>query len=231
MRVTPLPLSVFLLLLPFGTARAAGPVDQELVVRGAASMARVNTEFDLAQTFTVGQTGLLDRVEVQVEAPSSPALRPVAPLIVELRRTSDGLPDPSAAGVLATFSVPPASVPTSVFVEPMLGIDLAAQSLPVAAGDVLALGLRSDETAVGGRGYQWALTTLNVQMRYPGGEMHSRPANTGDDYVRLSDLPNNPSNIDGGFRTFITVPEPAGAALLVASAPLLTRRKREGVAG
>jgi hypothetical protein len=215
-------LSGFLCAVLFAAAplRAAGTVDQQLIQQGAASLAGVSNGIDYAQTFTVGTSGLLDRIEAQVEKGSG-ARAPTAPLIVEIRRTLAGVPDPSAGGVLASFTVPAAQVPGSAFQPPYLGVDLGAAAVPVASGDVLAVSLRSPSAE--GRSYGWIMDESN---RYKRGDLYIRSPDTAGQFIRLSDAnPGNPPFLDAGFRTFVTVPEPSAVCFgVVAAYVVLTLR-------
>ena len=159
-------------------ASAAGTLDQQWVDRdGIYSLGEINSGEDRAQTFTAGLTGLLDRVEVQVARGTGTAnTTPTAPLRVELRRTIAGVPDTDDASVLASVTVPPSAVPQWVFEGPLLGVDFGDQAVPVAAGDVLAITLRS--STPDGRGYLWAADNDSPNDPYPGGEMYVRASFT-----------------------------------------------------
>ena len=201
----------FILAYP-NIAGAAGELDQQFIdLDGITTLPEVHGEYIYAQTFTVGKAGLLDRVELQLERRSGDRV-PTAPLVVELRRTVAGVPDATAGGVLAAVTVPALSVPLTVFREPFLGVDLGAQAVPVSVGDMLALSLRSD--TLDDRGYFWA---IDNDEHYARGEFFTLHPTTGGVFIPLSRAdPSNPRFIDGGFRTFVTVPEPviAGALLL-----------------
>src|SRR5690242_10397212 len=75
-----------------------GTLDQNHEINPVSAALTVSNTQDLAQTFAVGITGLLDRVDVQVTRDNSPT----GPLTVQLRKTlSTGFPDDTAGGLLA----------------------------------------------------------------------------------------------------------------------------------
>jgi hypothetical protein len=200
----------------------AGVLDQEHVDRGATNLGEVSSTFSRAQTFTVGITGLLDRVDVQIGQDLGSATSPDAPLVVEIRRTEGGTPVSLPSGVLASVLVQPEQVPGSVFSE-LVAVELGAQSLPVTQGDVLAIAMRSQTAPA--RPYHWA---FDENERYRPGDFYTRSAFSNDVFIRLSDAdPSNPDHLDAGFRTYVNiVPEPGAiVSVLVASCFNLLRRR------
>ena len=98
-------------------------------------------DLDIAQTFTVGQTGVLTGVEVFVRRSFTPTI--TDPLVFDIRTTVGGSPtEPdSGANVLASISAAASSIPT---VASFVGFDLSGFGISVTAGDVLAIVLQSD---------------------------------------------------------------------------------------
>jgi hypothetical protein len=168
-----------------------------------------NGGIDIAQTFTVGITGILGRVEVAVTRLATTT----GPLSVEIRPVIGGFPNPLNAPILADGLVFPADVPNGPTFG-FVGVDLLSDNLVVTPGDVLAIVLRSD-TAAGG--YAWGYTAGDP---YAGGHAFFRAHNPGTD-------PFLPGGGDQFFRTFVApVTEPGSLALLALSLVALgfTRR-------
>src|SRR5688572_22872335 len=105
---------------------SAGPLDQEQVADfGGGNLYSYGIPSDprVAQTFTVGRTGVLDRLELQVWRDPAPTL-PTEPLLAQIRRTLPaGAPDPSAGALLTTVSFPASEVTTAGFTEAFSGRD------------------------------------------------------------------------------------------------------------
>lgn len=208
-----------------------GSVDQEhlaLANSGQASFVLVSNP-GAAQTFTVGQAGILSAVEVGLLRPTDNTLHTI---LVDIRRVIDNVPDFSSAGVLATRSLSSASLPTSdapsVYQSRFtLLIDFRSNQLRVEAGDRLAIHLHNDGPPIGpGNPFQPAWWMNNpVGFGYDG-------YTGGDLYAPTSDsfppLPPGiyPFNNDAHFRTYVLVPEPATALSLLAGAAGLLRVAR-----
>jgi hypothetical protein len=173
-----------------------------------------------AQTFTVGQSGILDRVELQVWREDSLT----APLIVEIRKTlaGSGAPDPSAGALLASVSMAAYLFPTDKNTSTYTGVDLNAQSFAVSAGDVLAL-VATSATPTYPKWYLWTTSDSGgtpPAPQYTRGMAFNALLAPWTWDVRASQ--------DSGFRTFVTVPEPSGILLCLAGiATLMVWRWRK----
>ncbi len=150
-----------------------------------------------AQTFTVENGGLLDRIELPVARNQNTTL----PLQVELREI-----DPHGA-LRASFSIPAASVEMQLFPATFVGVDLGAQSFAVLPGQALAIvvtsatsGLSDDDAS-----YSWEYSFSFPD--YTGGIGDAWNLPFGD--YSPHDLP-----LDFGFRAFVAVPEPSSLLLL-----------------
>jgi len=165
---------------------------------------------DRAQTFTVGITGILSRVEIRV---FNRDLVATQPLIIDIRTVVGGVPTEANFGpnILETHSVAAALVPTTQF--GFVGVDLAG--IAVTAGDVLAIAARTTDPA--NFSFIWGATNTDL---YAGGAQYNRV--TGVPYGL------NDGVRDLNFRTFVEVPAPG--ALLILGIGLvgvgIARRKR-----
>ena len=151
-----------------------------------------------SQTFTVGVTGILSRIELRVYNDRGNA---VDPLIVDIRKMDGGVPSTPNTGpnILESFSFDAASVSTSQ--TNVIGIDLAGIS--VTAGDMLAIGVR---------------TTGPTEFQYNWWASNFDGYADGSGYNRVLEAYHwafNPAAQDYSFRTFVTVSEPAAAIFLL----------------
>ena len=198
-----------------GILSAAPPaiLDQEFVIDPyLPALAIIETQ-SAAQTFTVGMTGTLTRVDLQV---LRDAKQSASPLVLEIRRTLvGGFPDENITGRLAHLPIT-ATLPPYIIAPPnLIQVELGVQSLPVSAGDVLSISLNSMATR--SEWYLWAGAWApgSVGDMYDRGQGYFRSAFTGGVY--------RPMNGDLGFRTFVVpIPEPSSLVCsLVAAAAML----------
>jgi hypothetical protein len=170
--------------------------------------AAVDTTQRWAQTFIVGQSGILDRVELQISKESNPT----APLLVEIRKTlaGSGAPDPSASALLASVSMSSSLFPTGQSTSIYTGVDLNAQSFAVSEGDVLAI-VATSATATYPKWYLWTTSDSGGKPpapQYTRGMAFYAHASS---WTWTADV-----SADSGFRTYVTVPEPPGIVLCLA---------------
>jgi hypothetical protein len=197
------------------TPRAAGGqvLDQAHTPQRYLFGAAVEYSLRRAQTFTVGQSGILDRVELQVWQEGNPT----APLVVEIRKTlaDSGAPDPSAGALLASVSMAASLFSTDPYPSTYTGVDLNAQSFAVSAGDVLAIVATSTIAYP-----QWYLWTTSDSAATPPAPQYSGGMAF---YAYPASAPWSASaSRDSGFRTYVTIPEPSGMVLCLAGFATLT---------
>ncbi|MFC2019340.1 6-bladed beta-propeller [Chloroflexota bacterium] len=157
-----------------------------------------SSRLDKAQVFTVGITGMLIRVDVDMNRD----VGATADLLLDVRPTTGGVPVEDDAAALVTVRIPYSQVPDtrSFFV-----IDFAATPVPVTAGQVLAIVLRSDPDDGSMGSYSWTGKSNN---EYPGGDHYFR---------HMPGWPRPQWYIEAGpvgmgFRTYMaTPPEPGDA--------------------
>lgn len=225
MKTSVLALALALALVP---RASAGILDQSYEPASSSGYIVELTQ-TLAQTFQVGQTGLLDSVDLELARHFFAA---PDPLVMEIRTLrGDGAPGTS---ILASHSVLATELTTSF---EWLSIDLHTFNLHVNAGDRLAIVLHtaSDEVAPGGgiNPYAWrgeigSYTRGSTFVLRPGLDW-TGPVGPDVDW--------GGTILDMGFRTFVKtgqftpVPEPstlgfclAGAALLLGARVLRRRR-------
>jgi hypothetical protein len=164
-------------------AAVAGTLDQQQTA--TVYDAGVGATVTVAQVFRAGITGKLDRVDLLIDHLASPT----DPLNVEIRNASSGAP---GSTVLATVSLPPASVPTiSTFVPVTF-----ASPLAVVAGTQYAIDLYSADPS---SNYGWGVTATDL---YAGG-----------DSFNFTGSPPGPSPVwnddpaqDTAFKTYVVPP-------------------------
>jgi len=192
-------------LLP-GTA-LADTLDQQQPNGG--SDARVQSDESLAQTFTAGLTGGLDRVELLLGAPDS---TPTDPLTVEIRNASGGSPGTT---VLASASVAPSAVGSTDAWVPIIFTTAA----PVTAGTQYAIAAYSpvDNT----HSYFWAIDFPNPYQA--GGSFYQTITPPGPTWT--------PASLGGdqAFKTYVDVPAAGGQPAPVKKKCKKKRKKHRSV--
>lgn len=167
------------------TVEAAPTLDQSYE---PLSINMSSSRLDNAQTFTVGVTGMLTRVDVLISRIAT------ADLLFDLRATQNGVPVESDTAVLVSVRIPAAQVPVT---QGFFTIDLTPFNVPVVSGQVLAIVLRSDPDIMS---YMWygtyspdGYTRGQFYFRHP--PAWPRPTWRAEAEGPADDL---------GFRTFVT---------------------------
>jgi hypothetical protein len=170
-----------------------------------------NSIFDIAQTFTVGQDGILAQVDIDnvYLNLSNGGSTTGAPLLFDIRNTTSfGLPVADNSLALATLAMPTSSMPTTSFSPPMV-FDLRPFALSVNTGDVLALILRSNDNV-------FAFGT-SADNAYSGGQYTQRFSANAEFPTFVAE--SFPNGVDLSFTTYVdvpavSVPEPSSLVLL-----------------
>ena len=223
----------FVALFLFTTVAYAQPtgsaLDQSSVVSfPTLAFARhcLEPERSAAQTFTVGATGTLERIDLQLLAYAATTL----PVRVEVRRLSDGVPSDKPEDLLAWASISPNDVAQKGLEasELMTAVDLRTWQLDVLSGDQLAIVMRGNEPCgmpnpgFPGNGTWWIGTAGALPPDafdlYPGGTAFDQLA------AGWRDRSTRGGFNDWGFRTYVAVPEPLGLVLFVVPMLLLASR-------
>jgi hypothetical protein len=167
-------------------AALADTLDQQQPAGG--SDVKVYSGESLAQTFTAGLTGGLDRAELRLGFPDS---APDSSLTVEIRNASAGSPGPT---VLAAGSVPASAVgATDAWVPITFGA-----AAPVTAGTQYAIVAYSSVNST--HSYFWA---IDFPDPYPAGATFYQTVSPPNSTWTLAALGG-----DQAFKTYVDVPAP-----------------------
>jgi len=160
---------------------------------------------DVAQTFTVGIPGRLSYVEVFMNYVDLPT----DPLVLDIRRTIDGVPVENDTEALGFLSVGPAAVPQGA--HAFVGFDLTSLGIEVTSGEMLAFVLQSNTSF----GNEYGTSGTAVIDQYASGQYFHRVSwDTGQWKTAAS-------NVDLRFATYVTpasVPDPGSTLLLLGMA-------------
>jgi hypothetical protein len=195
---------------------ASAELDQQHLVNPVTFSFAVQGGGGRGQTFTVGRSGIFERLELQVWR----AVRPYFyNLDIELRTTlPTGVPNLGADGLLASLTLTPSMTPASSSpVSAFTGLDLGNKAFPVTIGQTLAIVLNNDAPS-SDNWYLWATASSSTY-------------GDGQSWAMLSSTEAVAQPIyDHGFRTYVGVPEPVGStAMLIAIAwALETVRRSSG---
>ena len=185
-----------LLICAAGQVKAGVLLDQSFDGGDQGLTAGATGPFDQAQTFTVGVSGILDRIDVLIEHFHFAGF--TGDLLFDIRPTVGGVPTESNTVVLASGTASPASVPTSFG---FFSFDVRSFDVPVTPGEQLAIVLRSPLGT-----YSWE---GQANSPYRGGDIFFR---NGFDFLTWtsSGAENGSlSNAAFGFREFVDVPSTA----------------------
>lgn len=198
--------------LPVSATWAApvAPIDQSHEFPGGYA----SVHFAAAQVFTVGRSGILDRVEIPVHLLPDATSSSVTSFFVSLLRTedNDGILTNLTANRVAmkNFNAPSsgAAFNAPFPMDDFQWVALENLALPVSAGDQLAIALSMDNAPGQNAKINWIATFPGQE--YAGGKPWTL-SNLQGGFSRLTDIE------DFAFRTFVsTVPEPAAFSMAAA---------------
>lgn len=169
-----------------------------------------------AQSFTVGQAGTLDRVELQVGRDADVT----APLVVDILPTTTGGKPVFDATPFATRSLPAAAVPIFSFnaSQPYVPVDLSSAGLRLEPGQQLAVRLSTSQpySDSAPSSYIWTCGEQDGNV-YAGGDAW---------YVNsISGELEKGVPYDHFLSTYVAVPEPSAAAAALTAGPAALRRR------
>ena len=194
---------------PGGVCRASNPtsgLDQSYPAPGAAAyvIGQVTSPspalVEQAQTFTVGASGFLTGLNVQVSIFDHVPGTTTDDLVVSLWTTAGGVPSAS----LASVHVPATSVPSTGFLSQpaWVGVDLSSFNVLVSPGQMLAVVVDSTAVVDPSRGYYWLAGNSAVDY------------SAGSAWGHTVGFSWHQDSFDFGFQDFVTpVPELSPVAL------------------
>lgn len=189
------------LLLPSPCRADPISIDQSYIPGPPPNAFIIEATQTVAQTFTVGLSGMLTALDLELGCCRSGP--PSDDLLVEVRSTlSDGFPSNQ---VLASTVLHPADIPVDSFA--FVRAALGPHGFPVSPGELLSIVLRSSAPALEGGGIQpYAWFTTDGSGTYDRGTTF---VDRGSGFQA--------TGVDMGFKTFVSVsevPEPPGLPLL-----------------
>lgn len=172
----------------------------DAVAAGSSGGLNIQSDQQMAQTFTVGIGGKLVGLGLQVR--TSNASPPTGDLLVDIRPTTSGVPVEDDALAYANVTIPAVDVPIfSPITDEFVNIDLSPFSIFVTPSDVLAIVLRYFDSG----SYVWLDQVEGLGNTYANGAGYGRRFSP--TWGRLQ------PETDFGFQTSV-VPEPTTLALL-----------------
>jgi hypothetical protein len=215
MKIVSLAMLLVCLLAP--SAWCVSIVDQEYLTSNNAGYILDYPGDYIAETFTVGHSGQLVGLGVQVSLSGRPGdLPPTDDLLVRLIGTDD-MGIPKIGEVLASSTISWNDIPGSLPANEVLEIDLTEWNLRARVGEVFAIALSSDHTYHSHphpyRQYSWHMSFRNP---HPGAEFYIYSPTIYGPEAHLVTIPLDPpeDTLDMGFRVIINVPEPESIVLL-----------------
>jgi hypothetical protein len=173
----------------FPGAASAGTLDQQQTGTDPHAFS-IGTNQTVAQTFTAGLSGNIDRVDLVIDKEGAPA----APLGIEIRSVSGGSP---TSTVLAAISIPASRVPTS----PTWGAISFASPATAVAGTQYAIVASSAATV--SNEYEWTEAPLPPANPYAGGAVFSMAPAASGSWASAA------AGVDLAFKTYVA-PPPTG---------------------
>lgn len=214
--------STLLLEFPEGTFARASPIG------GSQSQPTANiVQF---QEVTAGLSGRLTRVDLQLLRGQSSTPLPITLSVYDGSRLSDD------ARLVGAVTIPGEQIPRTrdFYNQPFVTVDLSSFMFDLDAGDLFSLELSALVPNTSG-------FTANILYGWESGELDANDQPVSSFYIRYEGGANYLSQFGGpfqqtlydrGFRTFIdpiSVPEPAGVALLgLGVLVMASRRRRAG---
>jgi hypothetical protein len=167
-----------------GATSAVGVLDQSQTNADAGAEAMPTPAFRLAQTFTAGQTGNLDQVDLLIDRNGNPG-----DLLVEIRTVSGGIP--SSTTLAATTVSESTFTPEGSLIWVSVPFDNPA---PSSAGTQYAIVISAPGLDCGSICYQWGAALNNP---YAGGEALDS-VDSGDTWFSPG------AGLDRSFNTYVT---------------------------
>lgn len=201
---------IFLVIMSVsGLDALAAPTLDQSHIGGGTQRGGIYINHDTAQTFTVGISGILDSIVLDLNYEDEV---PIYDITVEIRTTTSGLPDgPASALGSVQFDT---SVLTNTFT--LYSVDFSSLSIPVSVGNQLAIVLTSEDD--NDHDAKWRAASGNP---YPGGMAY---------YDSGAGWETGGKDYDNYFQTYVepsVIPAPAALHLVVIgfSYFVLQRRK------
>ena len=176
-----------------------------------------NYFISVAQTFTVGVTGKLAKLEFPIYRTQG-----TQDFSVNIVATENGVPRSEAVAILASAVIPSASVPQQSPSAPWLSVDFNNAGLQVYSGELLAFTVDLESPSVNPSQYFLVGSDPIGSDNYAGGQYFFENSDTRGVYIPAVD-PNDAEDLS--FREYVT-PEPGTPLLSGVCCVLLCRRRR-----
>lgn len=186
-------------------------------------------DFEIAQTFAAGFSGNLTRIDVAIGRDNVDGTS-TGGLVLDVRPIDGGFPENDDATALLVQTIPAVDVPNpnpfaSFGTGAWVAVDLGA-GLAVQAGEQYALVLRPETPADDLNAFWWLRPVESgfyfnglafARQRIDGGALSAWSVPSGGG--------------DMAFRTYVTIPEPAGLSLLALGGLMMLARRRAATTG
>jgi len=198
-------------------AAAISQVDQSNVVSTSSTLYHdVASIWPTAQTFRMGTTGFITRIDVEVYRQGQTTL----PLLFDLRPTSAGVPVDGEGSSLFSTSLDALNIPQIRTTVGYTQVDLSGAAIYANAGDVFAITLRSDEPDTLGHYYLWHCCSQFANT-YPNGAIFEEQS--GGAWNKRAD------DTDGAFISYVLAPEAGSLAGVMGLVCVGLVRRRNGL--